>query len=365
MLAPDHTLIQEALTDHLNLHHQLKLKLHALTTLNLQGTFDASQTVLHHVKQDVLSAGLKLLPEFSLLTPRSYMDYTVQLERSLRQLRPIMQELVAHQGGIPTEEQKQLLVHEILRLKKCSEQQHLRHLELKKQLADLLSPLRQHFLDLSNVLEDQLSAQGDWQHTIEHLQGQLQLLVHKLGRDATEATPSSITFGTPVHGLTLRLRFQQSQQDVPVGQLGVTVSCLGMALGSQLLTPELQRDLEMLNVGMQNLNIDQQLLVVAHGARDFVKGLLKTVRRANEHEAAQAYLWNINSKLLDALLDTLTQPQIRVQTIKLLHSLLSASPAWQRVSEFALQTQSTTTHLTEVITLPPVMLSAPVRMQGA
>ncbi|GEM48467.1 hypothetical protein [Deinococcus cellulosilyticus] len=365
MLAPDHTLIQEALTEHLNLHHQLKLKLHALTTLNLQGQHDLSQSILHSVKHDVLNAGLKLLPEFSLLTPRSYMEYTVQLERSLKQLRPIMQHVVAHQAGVPSEEQKQHLIHEILRLKKASEQQHLRHIELRKQLNQLLTPLRQHFMDLSTLLEDRLSAEGEEQHTIEHLQSQLQLLVQKLGRDAAEATPSSITFGTPVHGLTLRLRFQQYQEEAPVGQLGVTVSCLGVALGSQLLTPELQRDLDLLNSGMQHLHLEQQLLVVAHGARDFVKGLLKTVRRADEHQAAQAYLWTINSKLLDALLDTLTQPQIRVQTIKLLHSLLSASPAWQKVSEFALQSQSTTTHLTEVITLPPVMLAASTSMQGA
>lgn len=355
MLAPDPTLLKTTLTEHLNLHHQLKLKLHALSTLKLHPTPDASQTVLQQVKKDMLVGGLKLLPDFCMFTPRGFMDYTVQLERALKKLRPIMQEVVAHQGGIPTDTQRQTLLLEIQKLHKCSEQHQLKHQELKEQFQELLSPMRQHHLDLSMLLEDQLSAQGSEKHQIEHMQAQLQILIDKLRRDAAEATSSSIGFGTPVHGLTLRISFQNRGEAQPFSQFGVTVASLGAPLGSQL-TPEVAEDLQWLNDGMQDLNLEQQLLVISHGTQDFLHGLLKTLRRASDHEAAQSYLWNINSRLLDALLDTLQQPQIRLQTIKLLHSLLSASHGWQAISEFALQSQSTTICLSEVVTLPPIML---------
>ncbi|GGJ37548.1 hypothetical protein [Deinococcus roseus] len=361
MLAPDHHLILDTLTGHLNLHHQMKLKLHALTTLQMN-----HQDILQQVKKDVLAAGLKLLPEFCMQTPRSFMDYTLHLERAVKNLRPAIQEAITHQGGIPTETQRHLLISEILKLKKNSDQQHLRHAELRKQLGQLLRPLRHHFLDFSALLEDSVGAQGEQQIQIEHLQTQLQRLMHKLGRDETEATPSSITFGTPVQGMALRLGFQHhgDTQTLSLGQLGITVASLGHPLGNPMLTPEVQKDLRTLNSGMQQLNLEQQMLVVSHGAMEFVKTLLQTIRQAEEHQASQVYLWSINSKLLEALLDTLSQPQIRVQGIKLMHSLLSSSPAWQQVSEFALQSQ-TTTHHSEMVTLPPVVLGAAVQLQHA
>ncbi|GEM45665.1 HBL/NHE enterotoxin family protein [Deinococcus cellulosilyticus] len=366
MLAPDPSRVIDQLTANFNAQNSITVWVQALQNVNISPVLDPEPSWYTQLEGTIKSSQADALPwltEFSpqlgAQTSQMIINYATLFQQAAQLVQPILKTIATQQNGTPTADQQKTLQQLFAHLKATSDQNAVTLSSLQKGLDGYVAQVSQNNTTLKTYLDDIINAEGEAAKKIEQVQAQLQALQIKLAQDSTKATNSSISYGTSTFGVIAGMTFGLALSGgvIALGGFAVSILSIGAAVTFEILySADVKRDLDAIADAMSELSEDQLQLTLLQGLKFNLDTLDQINVQAQEGNNQLTDLWTNTSELLDALLDTLVQPQINVTTIKALTTLNDAAAAWQKLSDFATRVQQVSLQVPAPIQLPQVVV---------